>query len=144
VLINGREYAERPPASTSRRGGARRGDPLAAPPDRFIVRPDHPLLAERFERYESTEAEFTASDTDQVVIRFSGYPDSITLHARAFGALFTLSDFLGRDEDPIICHQDMQIETHISRPIVKVRNLIAASNAIVFVTGKWASKRERD
>jgi hypothetical protein len=144
MLINGRDYVVRPPASFLRRGGARRGDDLAAPPDRFIQRPYRPLLSERFERYESTTAEVTSGDTDAIVIRFSGYPDSIVLHSRTFGALFTLCDFLQRAEDPIIVHQDAQVETHISRPIVKVRNLVAGSNAVVFVTGKWATRREAD
>lgn len=142
--INGREYHVRPPGGQILRRGARRGDPLAAPPDRFVPRPYSPLLSERFERYEATEGEITLSDTDTVILRFSGYPDSIFLQARTFGALVTLCDFLEREEDPIVIHAGENFETHISRPIVKARNLTAGSNSLFSVHGKWATRREAD
>ncbi len=144
MLINGRQYAERPPASTTRRGGARRGDTLDAPAPRYVPPRPAPRISEKYERLEATNGEVSLADTDSTIIQFSGYPDTIFLQARAFGALVTLTDFLGRAEDPIVIHAGENFETHISRPIVKARNLTAASVCLFSVIGKWAERAEAD
>lgn len=144
MLIRGRLYAGRPARGDAARRGARRGDTLDAPPPRDHIPRPAPRISEKFERYEGTQGEVTLGDTDSTVIHFSGYPDTIFVQARTFGALVTFTDFLGREESPMVVHAGENFETHISRPIVKARNLTAGSNSLLSVVGKWAERMEPD
>jgi len=144
MFIRGKSYTDRPPRGDTARRGARRGDPLNRPPDREQESKRGPNVSGRFERYEGPATEQTLADTDAVIFRFSGYPDAIDLTARAFPAMFTLQDFLGHPESPIIVQVGQTVRTNISRPVVVARNAIAGSNALVGVTGKWHEPAERD
>lgn len=101
-----------------------------------------PIVATKYERYESTNGPQTLADTDTELIRFSGRPDQITLSARAFGALVTLSDRVSRETHFVAVQAGETINSDISREIVTARNLLAGSNCILHVTGKWALPRE--
>ncbi|MGH7393554.1 MAG: hypothetical protein ACREM3_29485 [Candidatus Rokuibacteriota bacterium] len=115
----------------------------AFPPLRLRAGGAAPTTTEKYERYESTPAEVTLGDTDTVVITFAGQPDSIVLEARTQGALFTLTDELGRETHAIAVQAGATQETHISRRRVLGRNLVAGMNAAAFVVGKWAERGER-
>ena len=106
--------------------------PWGYPPARRAEGAAPGLTTERYYRFESTGAETTLGDTDSTVKVFSGYPDKIILHARAFGALVTLTDQLGQETDEIIVHDDMPREIFLPRNVVKARNLIAGSNSVFF------------
>jgi hypothetical protein len=101
------------------------------------------VLAERYERMESNEGETTLADTDSTVLDFSGKPDAIILTCRAFGALFTLSDRLGRETSEVVVLPNQQLTIRAARQRVVGRNLVAGSNAIVNVVGLWAAAPER-
>jgi len=97
-----------------------------------------PVTHETFHRYE-TNGETTLGDTDAEVWTFSGRPDSITISARAFPALVTLTDRLSRTESTILVQVGAPLDTRISRERVIARNAIAGSNAVLNVVGKWVA-----
>jgi hypothetical protein len=102
-----------------------------------------PQLAQKFQRYESTTAEVTLGDNDADVISFSGRPDAISVTARTFGALVKLTDRLGRETSYIEIPTGQPVWLPISREKVIAKNLVAGSNAVIFVTGAWAEADER-
>lgn len=141
MLINGRQYAPPPRPAIADRGGARRGDPLAAPPFREHELYGRPAAATRYERAESSPLT-TAGDTNGELLRISGRPDSILLSAQAFGAIFVLVDFLGRTITEILVPAGDTHETYLAADRVDVRNAVAASAAVVMATAKWAERYE--
>jgi hypothetical protein len=142
VRINGRDFAPRPPAGDTRRRGGRRGDPLASPPDREGHAPyGRAKAATRYERAESSPLT-TAADTDGELLRISGRPDTITLSAQAFGAIFTFVDFVGRTITELHVPAGDTQETYTAADRVLVRNAVAASAAIVMAVAKWAEPYE--
>lgn len=98
---------------------------------------------ERFGRYESPTTEFTCADTDATVIDFSGTPDAIYVEARLFSALVKLSDRLGRETSYFAIPVGQGIWLPIARDRVIAKNLVAGSNAAIWVTGAYASPDER-
>ena len=113
-----------------------------APPVRERAPGPPPAAALKYERIDGTRAEVTVTDVDAVAFRFSGRPDSITLSARLFGALFTLTSRLGGEDTVILVPVNTSIDTFIARDTVLVRNAIAGSAAAVTVVGKWAALDE--
>jgi len=97
-----------------------------------------PAAPEKFDRYESN-GETTLADTIADVITFSGRPDSITLQARAFPALVTLTDRLNQETHTILVQVGAPVDTRISRERVRAQNAIAGSNAVLNAVGKWAA-----
>lgn len=98
-----------------------------------------PAAGIRYERAQGS-GQVTAADTISTLILFSGRPDSIVLTAHENGAIFTLSDKLGRDSVEILLGADASHETFIGYEKVQVRNHAAGSNAHVSATGKWAER----
>jgi hypothetical protein len=99
-------------------------------------------VREKYERYEAS-AETATTDTDAVLIDFSGRPDCIVLTARTAGALFTISDRHGRERSSIAVLAGTSQETHIGRERVLVRSLVAGTPASAHALGKWAEPDER-
>jgi hypothetical protein len=95
------------------------------------------VVAERYYRFEATEAEVTLADTVGAVLTFSGYPDKIVLHARTGGALFTLTDRFNGEQSEVIVHADVPREVFLPRNVATARNLVAGTNAIVWVEGYY-------
>jgi hypothetical protein len=112
------------------------------PEQRERERGPAPHVGDKYERYEGTPAEVTLADTEAVIITFSGKPDAISLSARSFGAVVRFTDRLGRDPDNIVILPNTTVHTHMSAERVLARNLTAGSNALLSVTGKWASPGE--
>lgn len=104
--------------------------------------PNPPLVSERYERSESTTSEFASADTDAAVLTFSGMVDLVRLSARTNGALFTLTDRLDRETHVVTVLPNQTEEVHYRCERVKVRNLVAGSNAAVMVTGLYGSPAE--
>jgi len=102
-----------------------------------------PLVATKFERYESSNPSGVAGDTDAILIAFSGRPDSIYLRCGAQDAVFTLTDRLGRETHTIMMPAFSINETFISRDTVWVRNRTPGLIANVQAVGKWAAPAER-
>lgn len=98
-----------------------------------------PAISEKYER-EQSSGQVTAGDADATLITFSGRPDSIVLTTHENGAIFTLSDRLGRDAVQILLGADAAHETHFAAELVLVRNHTAGSNAHVCAVGKWAER----
>lgn len=94
------------------------------------------LIAEKFPRYESS-GEVTCGDTLVDVHTFSGFPDNIDLMTRSFPAIVRLASKLGEETSDILVPVGTVIQTGISRPLVRARNAIAGSNAVLVAVGKW-------
>jgi hypothetical protein len=109
------------------------------PPSRVRATGELPKIAERFDRYQSTGAEVTLADLDGEVLRCSGRPDMVRLTSRTNGALFTLTDRVGAELDPVVVLAGFPVEVRTGRSIVQGRNLVAGNNAVVFVEAFWAS-----
>ena len=101
-----------------------------------------PAAGLKYERIDGPAAPVTLGDTDAEVFRFSGRPDSIFLAARAFPAIVTLTDRLGREVTTLLVPVDAAVETYVARDRVLGRNAIAGSNAVLSVVGKWAELDE--
>ena len=102
-----------------------------------------PSAHPKYERAESSD-HLTIADTIGEVVVFSGYPDSIYLTAQAFGAIFTLQDFMQREICEIHVPPNNTTETYVRARRVLARNCVPASNAIVQVTAKWAEFYEAE
>lgn len=101
-----------------------------------------PAAALKYERIDGPASPVTVGDTDAEVFRFSGRPDTIMLAARAFSALVTLTDRLGREATTLLVPAGQSIETYIARDVVIARNAVAGSAAILSIVGKWAELDE--
>lgn len=101
-----------------------------------------PVVGELYERAEGIAAEATLADTEALVFTFSGRPDSIVVTARSFGARVRLTDELGRESAPFTVLAGESIETHLRARKVYAANLVAGSNALLSVHGKWAARRD--
>lgn len=142
MYINGRSYAERPPRGDTLRRGARRGDLLESPPPREGHELyGRPRAATRYERAEASPVT-VAPDTDTELIRFSGRPDTVTLIAHDFAAVFTFVDFVGRTITEYLVDAFGVHDTHLAADRILVRNHVAASAAHVQAIGKWAERYE--
>jgi hypothetical protein len=142
MLINGRVFSSAPGRGDTSRRGARRGDTLAAPPEREGHQQyGRPRAATRYERAESSSLT-TSADAAATILRISGRPDSITLSAQAFGAIFELVDFLGRVITEIHVPAGGTQETYTAADRVTIRNAVAGSNAIGMAVAKWAEPYE--
>jgi hypothetical protein len=101
-----------------------------------------PSAALKYARLDGTSADVTLGDTDSVVVIFAGRPDVIWLTARAFGAMFTLTNRVRSETTTIMVPAGQVIEVHASRDTVLGRNCEAGNNAIVTVVGGWAEPDE--
>lgn len=113
------------------------------PVSRWRAQEFAPAIGERFGRIESSYPEVNAGDTDTDVFIFSGIPDLIRLHARSNGALFTLTDRLGRETHEVLVRPNDTQDVRLGRQVVVARNLVGGSVAIVFVEGYYAAPAER-
>jgi hypothetical protein len=116
--------------------------PRRFPPARERAAGSPPAAALKYERIDGPAVEITVGDTDGLVFQFSGRPDSIMLSARAFPALFTLTDRLRREATVILVNVGQSLETYVARDTVLARNAVAGSAAIVTCVGKWAALDE--
>lgn len=101
-----------------------------------------PAAALKYERIDGPADVSNAPDADALLFQFSGRPDTITLSAQTFGAIFTLTDRLRRELTVYHVPAGSSIETFVARDTVLVRNAVAASVAIVHCVGKWAELDE--
>lgn len=102
-----------------------------------------PALTEHYVSYETSNAETTLGDTDTEIIRFSGRPDSIVLTARTNGALVTIRQRGREGGTAITVPAGETIETDVRGEIILARNLVALSNAVLSVQGKWLARGPR-
>lgn len=112
-----------------------------APPERTRALDGAPLIGEKYERGEGLEGEFTCADTMGEAFRFSGWPDTIFIQARTFGAVVELTDEVGKGGRFLTIHAGENFETHYGAHIVRARNLTAGSNALLSIFGKWSERR---
>lgn len=111
------------------------------PAARYRASVPRPAVIEQFDRFEALGAEVTAGDANSTLYTFSGIPDLIVLHARSNGALFTLTDRTGQEQDEVIVHGDETRAVRLRRDVVLVRNLGAGANAAVYVEGFYAKSK---
>jgi hypothetical protein len=106
----------------------------------------HGALPNATPKYERAEAGplTTSADTDAECASFSGHPDTIVLSAQAFGAIFTLQDFMRRAITELHVPAGGTQESFVRARRVMVRNAVAGSNAIVMAVGKWADFYEAE
>jgi hypothetical protein len=102
-----------------------------------------PSAALKYERAESSEL-VTVTDADVELFTFSGHPDSIILAAQAFGAIFTLQDFMRREITEILVPAGNVVETFQRARRVLARNAVAASVSLAMCTGQWAEPYEAE
>jgi hypothetical protein len=99
------------------------------------------VTAERYQRAESSSLT-TLGDTNATVITFSGRPDAVQLSAQAFGAIFVLDDLVNRTLTELHIPAGASETIRVNPKIVRARNAVAGSNAIVMAVGLWAERGE--
>lgn len=99
-------------------------------------------MVEKFGRFESTGGLVTLGDADAEIITFSGVPDMIRLSAHANGALVTLTDRLGREEDEMHVHEGAVVDCRLGRDRVIARNASVGVNCQLSVEAFWADPAE--
>lgn len=99
-------------------------------------------VQELYGRFESTGVEVTLGDADATVLDCSGTPQRFQLTARTNGALFTLTRRFGGETDEIIVLPNQTREIRLPRERVVARNLVAGSNAAIFVEAFYAAEEE--
>lgn len=99
------------------------------------------ITAERYQRAESSSLT-TLGDTDAAVVTFSGRPDAVQFSAQAFGAIFVLDDLTNRTFSELHVPAGESITVRVNPKIVRARNAVAGSNAIVMAVGLWAETGE--
>jgi hypothetical protein len=106
----------------------------------------HGALPNATPKYERAEGGtlVTSADTAAECASFSGHPDTIVLSAQAFGAIFTMQDYMRRDICDLHVPAGGTQESYIRARRVLVRNAVAGSNAIVMAVGKWAEFYEAE
>jgi hypothetical protein len=106
----------------------------------------HGALPNATPKYERAEggALVTSADAAAECASFSGHPDTIVLTSQAFGAIFTLQDFMRRDICDLHVPAGGTQESFVRARRVMVRNAVAGSNALAMAVGKWAEYGEAD
>ncbi|MGH8908602.1 MAG: hypothetical protein ACRD0K_19410 [Egibacteraceae bacterium] len=93
--------------------------------------------AEPYEQYQGTVGFVAVADAFAEIIRFTGYPDSITLAARVAAARVRIRDLTGNAVGEFGVNAGSEIETHLTGRIVEAQEVVAAAGAELSVVGKW-------
>ena len=141
MFINGRNFSTPPRGIPARRAVAQPQEHTFPPPRQGVGPYGKAKAATRYERADASPLT-TLADTNSELIRFSGRPDSITLSAQAFGALFVFQDFLGRTITELHVPAGGTQESYLAADRVSARNAVAGSNSIAQAVGKWAEPYE--
>lgn len=109
--------------------------------ERLREAPETAAGAEPFAQYEGTVGFVAVPDTFGEIIRFSGYPDSITLSARVAAARVRIRDLTGNAVGEIGVNAGTEIETRLVGRIVEAQEVVAAAGAELSVVGKWSDRK---
>lgn len=109
------------------------------PPERGRGYGPAPLVAEKFNRYETIAVTLGATAVFTEVGRFSGYPDAIDIWCNTAGMEVKLTDLELREESAISTEANTTIHTSISRRVVSARDPAGAGGQLLRVVGKWAA-----